>query len=445
MARRDRSSSSRSSSAAKRPSSSSTTRAAGRPRSDGKVDIFCPQCAAQYRIAEDAIDIKVACTQCQRVFFPKAGATKRPKAKDYSKAYIGFGVGAVLIVGTLVLMSRGGDQPKPKAAAPTNTADAQLQIDRKARADQGMRWARAVATGDLLTLRTYSDLAAMATVLGIDATLVGDARDQAIVAALPKHDATRLFSEMECSSADVSESAVKAGAGAMTFYFSNKPGDTVYDPKAGAQVTVQWSLQASQMRVASFEVTAKPVVRGKRPGDSSNTFKPSEEVAKPKLVETNRGGALVKVKESDPAPIAHLADTPEPVREKIDALVKDLIASADPDSPGYLFGRSSSALKAIGKPAMPRLVNALYELYPDVQGNNQKISQVTRCLLDMTGMAFAYDVRGSGDAAKDKPARESVIRQWFAWWWRFANDTYQDAIDQSEDLLDASSSKPKDK
>jgi hypothetical protein len=35
-----------------------------------------------------------------------------------------------------------------------------------------------------------------------------------------------------------------------------------------------------------------------------------------------------------------------------------------------------------------------------------------------------------------------VIRQWFAWWWRYANDSYQTAIDQSEDLLDAPS-KPK--
>lgn len=443
MARRDPSSSSRSSAQSKRPSSSS--RSGGRPRNDGKVDIFCPQCGAQYRIAEEAFDTKVECSQCHRVFFPKAGATKRPKAKDYTKAYMGFGVGAVLVVGTLMLMNRGGDTPPAKPVVADTSKSAQLQLDRKARAEQGMRWGRAVAAADLLTLRNYSDLSAMATVLGVDATLIGDARDQAIVAALQKHDATRLFSEMECSTADVSEAAVEAGSGAMTFYFNNKPGDTTFDPKAGAQVTAQWSMQGSQMRVASFEVTAKPIVRGTRAGDTKNTFKPSEEIAKPKVVETNRGGALVKVQESDPAPIAHLADTPEPMRQKVDALVKDLIASADPESPGALFNRSSNALKEIGKPAMPRLVNALYELYPDVNGNNQKISQVTRCLLSMTGMAFAYDVRGTGDAAKDKAARESVIRQWFAWWWRFANDTHEDAIDQSEDLLDASSSKPKDK
>jgi hypothetical protein len=184
------------------------------------------------------------------------------------------------------------------------------------------------------------------------------------------------------------------------------------------------------------------VIRGSRPGEDSKKFTPSAEIAKPRQAETTRGGVTTKVTESEPAAIAHLADTPEPTRQKIDKLVADVIASADPESPGALWGRATAQLKEIGKPAMPRLMNALFELYPDVQANNQKISQVTRSLLDLTGMAFAYDVRGTGDAAKDKPARESVIRQWFAWWWRYANDNYQTAIDQSEDLLDAPS-KPK--
>ncbi len=274
------------------------------------------------------------------------------------------------------------------------------------------------------------------------AALVGDARDQAVVAALTKHEAARLFSEMECTSAEISQDAVAAGLGPVVFYFDAKAGDSVYDRKAGAQVTAQWRMDGSQMRVGSLALTLKPVVRGRRPGDEAKTFVPSAEVAKPRQAETSRGGVATKVTESDPAAIAHLADTPEPLRQKIDKLVADVIASADPESPGALWGRATAQLKEIGKPAMPRLMNALFELYSDVQGNNQKISQVTRSLLDLTGMAFAYDVRGTGDAAKDKPARESVIRQWFAWWWRYANDNYQTAIDQSEDLLDAPS-KPK--
>ena len=98
------------------------------------------------------------------------------------------------------------------------------------------------------------------------------------------------------------------------------------------------------------------------------------------------------------------------------------------------IARSSNALQELGRPAMARVINALHDLYGDVNANNMKLSQVTRCLQQLTGMAFAYDVRGSGDAAKDKIARESVVKQWFAWWWRYANDNYQEAIDQTEDL-----------
>lgn len=442
MARRDASSSSRSSKSSSRASAASGKGA--RARSDGKVDIFCPQCGAQYRIAETALETKLECASCHRVFFPKAVAGKRAKAQDYSKVYVGLGVGALVIIGSLVLMSRGGSDPAPRPAVVVDTAGAQLQIDRKARGDQAMRWARAMGTADLATLKTYSDVAEMAKSLGLDAALAGAALDQAIAEALPKHESARLFREMDCTSAVIDEESVKKNGGPVAFYFGAKSGDTTYDAKAGAVVTAQWRLDGTQFKMGSFAVTTKPVVRGKRAGDESKTFVPSAEIAKPKVVETSRGGVMTKVKESDPVPIAHLADTPEPLRQKIDGLVKDLIASADPESPGALFNRSVTALREIGKPAMPRLMNALYELYPDVNGNNQKISQVTRCLLDLTGMAFAYDVRGTGDAAKDKAARESVIRQWFAFWWRYANGDYQESIDKSEDLLDASSSKTKD-
>ena len=382
------------------------------------------------------MEAKIQCGDCQRTFFPKSVVGKRPKAKDYTKVYVGFGAAVVFIVGTLALMGRSPEAPPPRPTATADNAARQLEIDRSARQEQAMRWARAVAASDMTTLRNYSDLGEVAKTLGVDAALTGEAREQAILAALQKHEATRLFTEMECVSADVPVDAVKNGSGSVTFYFGAKPGDKVYDKTAGAQVASAWRMDGSQMRLGAFVLSVKPILRGRRPGDEAKTFTPSAEIAKPKAAETTRGDKTVKVTESDPVAISHLADTPEPLRQKIDKLVQDVIASADPESPGQLWGRATAELKKIGKPAMPRLINALHDLYPDVQGNNQKISQVTRSLLDLTGMAFAYDVRGTGDASKDKAARESVIRQWFAWWWRYANDDFEAAIDKGDDLLD---------
>ena len=228
------------------------------------------------------MEAKLQCADCKRAFFPKSVVGKKAKAQDHTKVYLGFGAAALLIVGSLALMGRGADKPVQRPAATTDTKAAQLEIDRKARQDQAMRWARAVASSELMTLRNYSDMAELGKALAVEATLVGEARDQAIVAALQKNEATRLFCEMDCTSADVPEDAVKAGSGSVTFYFSAKSGDKVYDAKAGAQVTSQWRMDGSQMRLGAFALTMKPVLRGRRDGDGDLNFgQPQDQVRRP--------------------------------------------------------------------------------------------------------------------------------------------------------------------
>ena len=51
------------------------------------------------------LDSKIECTECHRVFFAKTTAGKRVQAPDYTKAYIGFGVLGLVIVGIFVAMS----------------------------------------------------------------------------------------------------------------------------------------------------------------------------------------------------------------------------------------------------------------------------------------------------------------------------------------------------
>ncbi|MGE3175623.1 MAG: hypothetical protein AB7O97_23575 [Planctomycetota bacterium] len=432
MARRDRSAASRSSSSTRRPGGAGRT---PRGRSDGKVDIYCPQCGAHFRIADTALDSKVVCKDCTRTFIAKTTVGKRAKVQDHSKVYVGFGVGAVLVIGTLWMMSGGTDEP-PKVVAAEPTGPSQLELDTRARRDQAMRWAGALTKKDLFTLNNYSDMPALRTQLALDADLIGDARDEAFFAALQKDDAGRLFFEMECTAADIGQDAVAAGKGTAEFYFQSKPGDTVYDPKAGARIQADWRMEGAQLKISGFRLTLKPVVRGRRPGDEDKYFKPSTEIARPELTETTRAGKTVKVRESQPVPIAHLEGTTEAQRTEIDQAVADLIYSASDDAPGNLFNRALGRIRKHDRAGVARLMNALNDLYPDVMGNNMKISQVNRALRDVSGLAWAYDHVGTGNAAADRATRESVIRQWFAWWWRYANDDYQEAIDQDEDLLD---------
>jgi hypothetical protein len=423
-------------SAASQSSSSRAGRTAAGPRarSDGKVDIYCPQCGAHFRLPAEQLDSKVQCTECTRTFFAKTAAGKRAHKPDNTRVYVGLGIFAVVAIVGLVMLNQ-SPKPVPKPA-PVVTGPSQLDIDREQRRGQVRRWAEKVSQGDLIGVRQTSDMGALQAALGVSAELIGDERDQAIMAAMRTHDATRLLHEMDGKNAsvDVPSEFAQTPTGKATLYLTTLPGDDTFDAKAGAQVELDFRAEGSELRVTGFKLTMRPVRRKPRPEDAGKYFKPSTEIARPEDKELQVGGQIVKVRESQPVALAHEAGTTPEQQQKIDALVADLLRSADPEAPGALFGRTCNELEKIGKPAIARLLNAMHDLYPDVNGNNQKLSQLDRCLLQLTGMQFAYDVRGTGDAAKDKAARESTVRQWFAWWWRFANDTHTDAIEREENL-----------
>ncbi|MEC7584719.1 MAG: hypothetical protein VYE77_10400 [Planctomycetota bacterium] len=419
-----------------RPRSGSTARA----RTDGKIDIYCPQCAAHYRIPETSVDSKVQCTQCKRTFFAKTTAGKRTKAPDNTKVYIGFGVGVLVFIIGLVALSGGNDTPRREPEPQvTKTGPSPLELEQRQREEQIKRWVNYVATSDLIGIGRMSDMPALAAVLGVPDDLEGPAFDNEFLKRATNDDCMRLLFEMDCTAAEAQIAEVGADSGSGTLYLAAKPGDTVYDKRAGAQLAIQWRMVNGTLQVTSCAIKVPPVIRGPRSG--GNKIRPSADVAKPEIKEINLGGEKVKVRESPPVPLGHLEGTTPAQQAKIDELVTQLIDSADPESPGYLFGRTTNALDKIvivqedgkeRKPAIPRLLNALNDLYPDVMANNDKLKQINKALLQLTGMEFAYDFRGNQPSKK--PARVSTIRQWFAWWWRYANDTHTEAIDQVEDL-----------
>jgi hypothetical protein len=90
-------------------------------RTDGKIDVFCPNCAQQFRIAPENLEVKITCTQCTRTFFAKTTAGKRPRPKDYGKVYFAIAAGVLLVIISLVLLKKGPEQPPPKAPEPAKS------------------------------------------------------------------------------------------------------------------------------------------------------------------------------------------------------------------------------------------------------------------------------------------------------------------------------------
>jgi len=114
---------------AKRPSSSRSRGQASRGQAsretgtaqprigrDGKVQIACPACAAEYRIMPENMDSKVKCSQCHRVFFPGAatGGKRTAQRKNPATPIIAFGAAVIIIVLIGVLIANAGEEPKPK-------------------------------------------------------------------------------------------------------------------------------------------------------------------------------------------------------------------------------------------------------------------------------------------------------------------------------------------
>jgi len=83
---------------------------------------------------------------------------------------------------------------------------------------------------------------------------------------------------------------------------------------------------------------------------------------------------------------------------------------------------------------VPRALNAMYELYADVNSNAMKLSQLDRALRGWTGGAYNFELMGTGDAQKDKALRESCVRQWFAHWWRYSSGDFSEFLEEKEDL-----------
>src|SRR5262249_36649416 len=139
----------------------SRTAAAPRIGPDGKVDIFCPNCGTRYRLAEAALDSKVECSVCTDRFEPRQTVGKFASGKDHRGVYALFGLGALVIVGGLILLSNSepmrpiehSQQQSPEAASLNS-----LERERARRRDQVVKWGQKIAAGETFVIREYSDL-----------------------------------------------------------------------------------------------------------------------------------------------------------------------------------------------------------------------------------------------------------------------------------------------
>lgn len=404
--------------------------------------MFCPQCGAQYRVLADALDSKVQCRQCHRTFFPKVTAGKRPRKPDYTKAYLGFGGLAVFVVLSFVLLkATGGSEP---ARAKTNEPPKKVETGTlNPRVQHLMGWADKVARNDTFGIREGTDLVAVQQLFevepGVDYRNAAPERrkeiEDAILGAFQSHEKAKYLRDLRCTHGQlVEESMADSDRGQVKLYLVPEEGDERYVAGRGrAEIVVDFVMEGSFPKVTGWTVTRKAPERYVPTGD---VYIPHDKIAKPEVVERDFGGQKIEVTESEPVPLEHLEDTPPELRQEIDKLVQDVLESASPTAPGALFNRATDRLVEIGRPAVPRLLNALYELHGDPIGNNIQLSQVCRCLRQVSGNAYDYPVADRPGESRQQTTekRVSAVKQWYAWWYKYHKGEYDLLIDKRENL-----------
>ncbi len=418
-----------------RSSSSSSRSRSPRARTDGRVDVACPGCGTQYRVTEEALEEKIECQSCHRTFFPKTQTGKRAQAPNHTKTYLIFGGVTVAMILSFVLLKGGGHDGETKKAPPAARQEETYTRGNHPRTSQVLAWAQAVGRNNPLVLETHSDLRALAATFGLSP----DTPSSEIVKAFQTHDSARYLRELDVPSAMLdSEAAMNDPTGAATVYLTAR--DDNYSKKTRGEIDVQFRMDGAQVKVTGWQVTVKPEGNpDKAPsaaaGKGGPVAPPNTAIAAATVTEVTDENGTRKVLESKVAPVPHWENATPEQRAMADAVVADLLRSVTDNQP-VLFNKAMAKVKTLDdrKAAVPRILNALNDLYADLNANNEKVVPLTKAFETWTGFAAAYPKAGSGDAAKDKAARESSIRQYFAYWYRYGNSDLSRYYETEESL-----------
>ncbi len=406
-----------------------------------KQTVPCPACGTEYRIPNELLDQQIACKNCGRAFTPSKASKRRISSQSNATPFIvGGAILVFMILGGWVIVASSGT-PTPTGPEAPAVAVVETGI-RNSRVRDVSDWMKALQNGNSFDLSRRSDFGALRTFLGIE-NLNGSAEDveDRVTQALLNDERTHFFRECEVTGAEIEKAEAAANKGhvrlalAVRDEFRRNWSDPV------AEIPVGFQISEGTARVTGWDPSRVPAPRepAAAGGDvavTEGTHATGHETIKEETVRTTDfHGEKVVVREAELVPLGHLDDTPEPLRQEIDGLIAKLM---DLNAPGATAFRSTQRLKEIGKPAIPRLLNALYETPLDNQENILRINRVTAALYDMTGQRFGFSagVIKTDDPAAVQAERLSALKQWYAWWARNASrDKIDFAIDEDEEPL----------
>ncbi len=448
-------------------------RTGGRKRAVSAVEVHCPNCGAEYRVAETMLEKRVQCRRCGRVFVPQNLLRKgRRRSAGTGVPWAGavtILIGLVLIVGGALVVSnmvseKKAPPPRQAESARNQQADQADQAREEATVrltETVVRWLNALKSGDQVALDLLTDPAGFYRSYPDGKKPKGrngkplswsamDPIDRVtwknrIFQDLTRGDLGKPLREKEyldgtfsLDKGDVLTSLYLEGSAS----FKAKGGD----PRAvwiySFSLTREGTPDKPRWRISGFSLKKKPKQKAKKRARPRFHLPKGVKPEAIQEVTIHREGKKEKVLVAKPVPLGHLPDTPPALRKEIDHLLE---VAADPNAPPKEAAKACNRLVEIGRPAMPRILNLFYEIVhgpnPDSYDNRTTIFRIIKfCLVPMTRCDFGFNPGERADEGGNTAAqeRETALGQYYVWWFQHNDKAYWDLLKKAREKEDES-------
>jgi len=394
--------------------------------------IQCPSCHARAKLSDDHEGAKVRCAECGRVYLARPQGSKGSVASGSSTGVvIGVGAGVVVLAFALFIMSRPSKEPvvaqaPAKAPAPVAApSSSSLETGWKNELVQTtVRLHTAAFAGDRETIKT---LLHGGRIWAREHTSAEGVLDPSVAPfdSLPPHERAEALARW-------AEELCAGASKELVADWQPFDGELIELDDVGAFVRINAKPRAGGVESRWIEWHLANEGSRLKAWKWERWISPDELKAEKKKkgyeVTTLSDGSIVH--EREPAPLEHLADTPEELRKEIDGLLTTML-DLELTKEG---SRARRRLVEIGRPAIPALLTKFFELPADSEENRIRCNIVDQALSAITGQSFGYAPGEAGTAAgTSEERRQSSIKQWFAWWYknekRFTEKVTEDGLE----------------
>ena len=399
--------------------------------------IECPFCKATAKLPEEKEGAKVRCSGCGKVYVAREKGSKA-KPGGVNGVTIGIGAGAVILIALFAFFTNQHKRKPPPPPPPKLAQAPEIVVDHVGWDSELVKLVRGLYDA----AASYNEGFLVSSLDGAKIAAQASAAAPAPGASAPAPiDYAGLSPAEKQNYVLAIAQEFMRGSGDDSPHFWKPVDGFVLEPdlvNAVVRVTVDkrpvdgavgiaetrtydWSLSRPDQN-AKWKVFAwKRFV-----SDSERRVQAAKKV-KPVKVTLEDGTSLYQ---SELRHLEHLADTPPEVRARIDELIVTLLDFNLRPKENNL---AQDELVAIGKPAIPMLLNKFYEIKiveAEDDPSLTKINVVNGTLRRITG----YDSGFTPLPGQNEQRRTMALKAWFAWWERLGQKFV--APKDQKDLLD---------